>query len=135
MQRLHSDLDRVRHGVVVDSAFGSGESRGADGRRLCGNARRSGYSVSRKAGISARCSTPVTGARPSERGVRTLERPRLDWRKSRWSGGSGCVEVARCGASVLIRDSKDLGGPALALSPTEWNALVRAVHAGEPLPS
>ncbi|MFB4313687.1 DUF397 domain-containing protein [Actinomadura sp. 21ATH] len=67
--------------------------------------------------------------------MRTLERPRLDWRKSRWSGGGNCVEVARCGPSVLIRDSRDIGRPPLALSRTQWNALVRAVHAGVPLSS
>lgn len=49
------------------------------------------------------------------------------WRKSSRSGSNGgnCVEVAdnRPGR-VLVRDSKDTGGPTLAFSPGAWHAFV-----------
>jgi hypothetical protein len=46
----------------------------------------------------------------------------LAWFKSSYSGGSGddCVEVATCPATIHVRDSKDIQGPQLALSPTAW---------------
>ncbi|MFH8466184.1 DUF397 domain-containing protein [Streptomyces sp. NPDC017991] len=46
----------------------------------------------------------------------------LDWHKSTYSSGSegDCVEVAACPATIHVRDSKDIRGPQLALSPTAW---------------
>jgi len=58
------------------------------------------------------------------------------WRKSPHSNNGGnCVEVAtnllaRTGR-VLVRDSKDPGGPVLAFTPAEWDAFVRGVHDGQ----
>ncbi|WP_299538619.1 DUF397 domain-containing protein [uncultured Streptomyces sp.] len=48
----------------------------------------------------------------------------LAWFKSSYSGGGGgnCVEVATTPASVLVRDSKDAKRPALAVSPSAWQA-------------
>ena len=46
-----------------------------------------------------------------------------DWRKSSYSGtnGGNCVEVARnLPGIVVVRDSKDPGGPALAFTPADW---------------
>ncbi|GAA2792627.1 DUF397 domain-containing protein [Streptomyces showdoensis] len=49
------------------------------------------------------------------------------WRKSSYSGGTdgeSCVEVAATPATVHVRDSKNLGGPQLALTPTAWAGFV-----------
>ena len=61
-----------------------------------------------------------------------LTRPR--WRKSSYSGngGSDCVQVARnLPDVVLVRDSKNLDGPALAFTEEAWSALVQGVKQGE----
>jgi uncharacterized protein DUF397 len=53
----------------------------------------------------------------------------LDWFKSSYSGGEGeCVEVATCSTTIHVRDSKNPARPALALSPTAWNAFIEAVR-------
>ncbi|MDI3386167.1 DUF397 domain-containing protein [Streptomyces sp. B-S-A8] len=51
-----------------------------------------------------------------------------DWRKSTHSGSEGgaCVEVAAHPAAVHIRDSKNPGGPVLAVEPAAWDAFVSA---------
>jgi hypothetical protein len=41
------------------------------------------------------------------------------------------VEVARAGAEVLVRDSKDAAGPVLAFTAAEWAAFVIGVRSGE----
>ncbi|MFI1565147.1 DUF397 domain-containing protein [Streptomyces sp. NPDC020490] len=48
----------------------------------------------------------------------------LAWFKSSYSGSSGdnCVEVAVRTEAVLVRDSKDTGRRALALSREAWSA-------------
>ncbi|MFF6872780.1 DUF397 domain-containing protein [Streptomyces sp. NPDC007910] len=50
----------------------------------------------------------------------------LSWHKSSYSGGSGddCVEVASCPSTVHVRDSKNVTGPQLALSPAAWSAFL-----------
>jgi len=55
------------------------------------------------------------------------------WRKSSHSGANNdCVEVAgSLPGAVAVRDSKDRGGPALAVSPEVWRAFVAAVKDGE----
>lgn len=48
----------------------------------------------------------------------------FEWRRSSYSGnehGSDCVEVAAAPGAVLVRDSKNLPGPRLALSPAAWS--------------
>lgn len=44
------------------------------------------------------------------------------WRKSSYSGASGgCVEIAKISLnSIAVRDSKDMSGPQLLFSSTEW---------------
>jgi Domain of unknown function (DUF397) len=44
------------------------------------------------------------------------------WRRSTRSGSNGdCVEVAgHSGAHVLVRDTKNRGGPVLAFRPSAW---------------
>ncbi|WUR54174.1 DUF397 domain-containing protein [Actinomadura citrea] len=57
----------------------------------------------------------------------TQQGPRsLWWRKSSYSGGSGgeCVEIASVPGLVLLRDSKDSGGPVLGLTPAAARELM-----------
>ncbi|WP_067466749.1 DUF397 domain-containing protein [Actinomadura macra] len=57
----------------------------------------------------------------------------IQWRKSSRSADSGqtdCVELARLTLAIGVRDSKDPHGPALALPPEPFRALVRDVKAG-----
>jgi hypothetical protein len=57
------------------------------------------------------------------------------WRKSSHSGngGANCVEVgARADADrVLVRDTKDRGGPVLRFSPAAWGRFAAQVKSGE----
>jgi hypothetical protein len=57
---------------------------------------------------------------------------RANWRKSSYSSGNGgdCVESASSAAGVLVRDSKDPNGPALALTPQDWRAFTGQIKAG-----
>jgi Domain of unknown function (DUF397) len=54
------------------------------------------------------------------------------WRKSSYTADqSTCVEVGRnLRKSVVIRDSKDKGGPRLAFTPVEWKEFIRGVING-----
>jgi Domain of unknown function (DUF397) len=56
------------------------------------------------------------------------------WLKSSYSGNGGgdCVEVAgNLTGIVLVRDSKDREGPALAPSDQAWSAFVEGIKQGE----
>jgi hypothetical protein len=55
------------------------------------------------------------------------------FRKSSFSGSanSNCVEVGFETSAVLMRDSKDRGGPVLRFTVAEWKAFVAGVKAGE----
>jgi hypothetical protein len=56
----------------------------------------------------------------------------LDWRKAQMSVNNGaCVELARAGGMIAIRDSKDPGGPVLMYSPAEWQAFLHGAKNGE----
>ncbi|WP_328943803.1 DUF397 domain-containing protein [Streptomyces sp. NBC_00250] len=51
----------------------------------------------------------------------------LAWFKSSYSSGPDgdtCIEVATTPATVHVRDSKNLGGPQLALTPSAWAGFV-----------
>ncbi|ANZ19106.1 DUF397 domain-containing protein [Streptomyces noursei] len=50
----------------------------------------------------------------------------LTWRKSSYSssGDGDCIEIAACPTTVHIRDSKDKGGPQLAVPAGSWAAFV-----------
>ena len=54
----------------------------------------------------------------------------ISWRSAR-CGPSGCLEVARIGDSVGVRDSKEPDGPVLRYHAAEFRAFVAAVKAGE----
>jgi len=54
------------------------------------------------------------------------------WRKSRRSQNAGeCVEVARAGDLIGVRDSKDPTGPVLTFTPDEFAAFLNGVAKGE----
>jgi hypothetical protein len=53
------------------------------------------------------------------------------WRKSSHSSLNGCVEVAKVGRYVAIRDSKNRQGPALLFTPIEWQAFLLGIRDGE----
>jgi predicted secreted Zn-dependent protease len=57
----------------------------------------------------------------------------LTWKKSTFSMGNGdCVEAADLEkAGVALRDSKDQTGPVLMFTPSEWQAFISGVKAGE----
>ncbi|WP_431771666.1 DUF397 domain-containing protein [Streptomyces cucumeris] len=46
----------------------------------------------------------------------------LSWHKSSHSNSEGgaCVEVAACAHTVHVRDSKQVSGPQLTVSPAAW---------------
>jgi hypothetical protein len=53
------------------------------------------------------------------------------WRKSSKSTGQNdCVEIARTGTAVLIRDSKNRGGGHLAVSARTWASLITSIKHG-----
>jgi hypothetical protein len=50
----------------------------------------------------------------------------LLWRKSSASGGNGaCIEVAKLGSFILVRDSRAPLGAVLRFTPGQWDGLVR----------
>jgi Domain of unknown function (DUF397) len=56
----------------------------------------------------------------------------LVWRKAQMSVNNGaCVELARAGSMIAIRDSKDPAGPVLVYSPAEWHAFLHGAKNGE----
>ncbi|MFB4296776.1 DUF397 domain-containing protein [Actinomadura sp. NTSP31] len=50
------------------------------------------------------------------------------WRKASASGSSGCVEVARAMGAVLVRDSKDVEGPVMAMTREAFAGLVAGIR-------
>lgn len=54
-----------------------------------------------------------------------------EWRKSSYSGASGCVEVAQIEGRIAVRDSKNQQGPVLLFTPIEWRAFLRGIRHGE----
>ncbi|WP_173100913.1 DUF397 domain-containing protein [Actinomadura verrucosospora] len=50
------------------------------------------------------------------------------WRTASASGGGGCVEVAGVRASVLVRDSKDTGGPVIAMTREAFAGLLAGIR-------
>ncbi|MFD7711360.1 DUF397 domain-containing protein [Streptomyces sp. NPDC059786] len=58
--------------------------------------------------------------------------PESAWFKSSYSSGEGgeCVEVAEAPGTVLIRDSKHVAGPVLAVGAEAWAGFVRLASGG-----
>ncbi|MCF3134043.1 DUF397 domain-containing protein [Streptomyces olivochromogenes] len=53
----------------------------------------------------------------------TRDTAALAWFKSSYSSsgdGNDCIEVAAASGAVHVRDSKNIGGPQLALAPEAW---------------
>ncbi|AEV81410.1 hypothetical protein ACWT_0398 [Actinoplanes sp. SE50] len=61
--------------------------------------------------------------------IKTTREPR--WRRSKRCAHGSCVEVARVGELVLIRDSKDPGGAPLAFDRQAWDAFLAGVKDDE----
>jgi Domain of unknown function (DUF397) len=55
----------------------------------------------------------------------------LPWRTARASGGGGCVEVARRGGLIAVRDSKNPEGAVLMYTPHEWDCFLDGARRGE----
>lgn len=55
----------------------------------------------------------------------------LRWRKSSTSSTGECVEVAFGVDQILVRHSRDPGGPVLRFTKREWEAFLSGVRAGE----
>lgn len=56
----------------------------------------------------------------------------LSWRKAQLSVQNGqCVELARAGSMIAIRDSKSPAGPVLMYTPAEWRAFLDGAKNGE----
>lgn len=53
------------------------------------------------------------------------------WRTSSFSDGMNCVQVAKLGDSIAMRDSKDPDGPVLHFTQGEMIAFLRGAKAGE----
>jgi hypothetical protein len=54
----------------------------------------------------------------------------MAWKKSTYSGGSGCVEVNLALPDVGVRDSKDPVSPEISFAPASWRTFVDQVRAG-----
>jgi hypothetical protein len=54
-----------------------------------------------------------------------------EWRKSRASGNSSCVEITDTAEYVWVRDSKDRDGSVLFFTRREWTAFLAGVRASE----
>jgi len=55
----------------------------------------------------------------------------LSWKKSTASLMGDCVEVARAGETIFVRDSKNPLGPVLTFSGAEWEAFLIGVRDGQ----
>ncbi|HWS33091.1 MAG TPA: DUF397 domain-containing protein [Actinoplanes sp.] len=53
------------------------------------------------------------------------------WRKSTHSSSSACVEVAPRPDQIMVRDSKDPGGPVLTFDRRAWVDFIDGAKAGE----
>jgi len=56
---------------------------------------------------------------------------RLEWRRSSYCSHDTCVEVARLGNRILVRDSKAQNGPVLAFPEAEWTAFLEGIGRGQ----
>ena len=62
-----------------------------------------------------------------------MTHPRPWWRKSSYSNGqASCVEVGHDAAQIVVRDTKDPEGPALAFSRQGWQRFTRRLRAAGP---
>ena len=55
----------------------------------------------------------------------------VSWQRSSFCGTTTCVEVARVGGEILVRDSKNPQMRPLSFDEAEWAAFTQGVKAGE----
>lgn len=61
--------------------------------------------------------------------MRTPELSAATWRKSTYSSNNAnCVEVARIGQAVGVRDAKNVTGTTLAFSARPWSAFLTSLR-------
>jgi hypothetical protein len=53
------------------------------------------------------------------------------WRRSSRCASSNCVEVARAGDTLAVRDSAAADGPVLTFGSVQWGNFLAAVRSGE----
>jgi Domain of unknown function (DUF397) len=64
--------------------------------------------------------------------VTQIEFRQLAWRKAVRSMNAGdCVEVAPANGKIVVRDSKNPGGPALEYSVSAWRGFLGAARRGD----
>jgi hypothetical protein len=56
---------------------------------------------------------------------------RPEWRRASSCSGGNCIEVAKDGDRVLIRNSRSAGSAGLSFSADEWNAFIEGVKKDE----
>jgi hypothetical protein len=52
------------------------------------------------------------------------------WLKSSYCSDSACVEIAKLGSLIALRDSKDLGQAPLTFSRAAWTSFLSGIEAG-----
>lgn len=57
--------------------------------------------------------------------------PVIVWRRSTRCANGGCVEFARIGEKIAIRDSKHADSAVLTYDREEWRSFIEGVKAGE----
>lgn len=76
---------------------------------------------------------PLRGGRPEGKDQHLFRfRVALPWRKSRRCDSGNCIEVARNGEFVLVRDSTHPDGPTLRFHKSDWDAFIAGLRAGRP---
>ncbi|GIM91009.1 DUF397 domain-containing protein [Paractinoplanes toevensis] len=55
----------------------------------------------------------------------------IHWARSSYCANNSCLEVARAGDGILVRDSKNPDAGPLAVTGVAWTSFVRGVKAGE----
>jgi len=55
----------------------------------------------------------------------------VEWRRRCDNSSGNCLEVAFLGDGVMVRDSKDQGGPVLTFTRAEWDAFTAGIKGGE----
>jgi hypothetical protein len=60
-----------------------------------------------------------------------IDVPGLDWRRSSHCAHDSCLEVARRGSEIFVRDSKTSEGPMLAFHQAEWAEFLEGARRGQ----
>jgi hypothetical protein len=55
----------------------------------------------------------------------------VTWRRSSFSQGGDCVEIAHISTQVFVRDSKNPHGNMLTFTLAEWSAFIEDVKTGD----